>query len=193
MLETERLLLRQWCAEDFPLYARLNADPVVMRYFPACLTTKESDDQARKIKRDIAEKGWGRWAVALKSTGEFIGFTGLHWVGVESGIRHAPLLEIGWRLSAEHWGRGYATEAAKRALRFAFEQLGVAEVYAFSALVNLASQRVMLKAGMENTQEVFMHPRMAKGHELELHCLYRISKARYQSEMFRQLTKLAIR
>lgn len=193
MLDTERLLLRQWRYEDFPVYAQLNADPTVMRYFPACLSRQQSDEQAHRHQQGIAEKGWGFWAVELKSTGEFIGITGLHAVSAESGIPHAPLLEIGWRLCAGHWGKGYATEAAKRSLRFAFEQLGVSNVYAFTARVNQPSQRVMIKAGMENTGEVFDNPKLAPGHELERHCLYRITKGRYQSVMFRQLTKLAVR
>ncbi|MGL9751608.1 MAG: GNAT family N-acetyltransferase [Symbiopectobacterium sp.] len=139
MIEMERLILRQWRDEDYPIFAQLNADPTVMRYFPELMTQEQSDAQAGRISKHIAKKGWGFWTVELKSSGEFIGFIGLHKQQEESGIPHAPLIEAGWRLQARHWGNGYATEGAKRVIRYAFEQLEAPEVYAYTPLQHMAS------------------------------------------------------
>ncbi|MGB0849193.1 MAG: GNAT family N-acetyltransferase [Thiolinea sp.] len=176
MLETERLVLDQWCEADFAPFAQLNADPEVMRYFLAPLSAAESDALARRIHNLIVEQGYGFWALRLKETGQFIGFTGLHHKDGDSGIPNAPLVEIGWRLSAEFWGKGYAPEAARAALRYAFTTLELGAVYAFTALPNRASRRVMEKIGMEDTGEDFDHPDLPEGHWLERHCLYRITR-----------------
>ncbi|WP_127960315.1 GNAT family N-acetyltransferase [Serratia microhaemolytica] len=175
-LETNRLILRQWCNQDYPLYAKLTADTDVMRYFPACLSAEQSFAQATTLSNKIAERGWGFWAVELKQSGEFIGFIGLNPIDASSGIPHAPMIEIGWRLMASHWGRGYATEGAARALEYAFEVLHAAEIYAFTALVNRPSQRVMVKLAMCNTGEDFNHPALPAEHPLAHHCLFRLSR-----------------
>lgn len=131
------------------------------------------------MRRLIAERGWGFWAVEIKATGQFIGFVGLHYQDENSGIPHAPFVEIGWRLDAEFWGVGYAPEAAEKALEFAFTTLNCAKVYAFTALPNLPSLRVMQKLGMENTGQDFNHPKLESGHPLERHCLYRMTKQKW--------------
>ncbi|KFX03247.1 GCN5 family acetyltransferase [Pectobacterium betavasculorum] len=174
MLETERLILRQWRDKDYPVYTRLTSDPEVMRYFPTLLSAEQSIEQAEKLKNKIAEQGWGFWAVEVKESGEFIGFIGLSAVDADSGIPHAPMIEVGWRLLATHWGKGYATEGAKRAIQYAFEDLDAQEIYSFTALVNEPSQRVMIKSGMKNTGEYFEHPKLPPGDKLARHCLYRI-------------------
>ena len=92
-LETDRLCLRQWKEDDFPVFAELNSDPVVMEYFPKLLKPAESDSMAEKCRQLIAERGWGFWAVSLKDRGSFIGFVGLH-----KPKAHLPCVEIGWRL-----------------------------------------------------------------------------------------------
>ncbi|MGR5064094.1 GNAT family N-acetyltransferase [Photobacterium sp. DNB22_13_2] len=175
-LETDRLILRQWKSEDYPIYAMINADPDVMSYFPATLSRQESDAQAARITQLITEKGWGFWAAELKSTGQFIGFVGLHSQDQHSGIPNAPFVEIGWRLAKEHWGKGYAPEAARRALQYAFEHLRSPSVYAFTALPNTPSQRVMDKIGMANIGQDFNHPKLPHGHSLQRHCLYQITQ-----------------
>lgn len=176
MIETERLLLRQWRDDDYPVFAQLNADPVVMRYFPAIRPQAESDAEANRIKDIIVAQGWGLWAAELKSTGTFIGLIGLHHQPIESGIPQAPLIEVGWRLHRQYWGQGYATEGAKHAIQFAFDTLKVPVVYAFTALSNIPSQRVMIKAGMTNTGKDFNHPKLPTGHVLERHCMYCINR-----------------
>ena len=185
MLETERLRLRQWQEEDYLEYARRNADPIVMRYFPKMLSTQESREQADKLRSLITTRGWGIWAVELKASGKFIGITGLHTQAGDSGIPHAPLTEIAWRLLTAHWGKGYAPEAARRTLQFAFEELALDAVYSYTAQVNRPSQRVMMKAGMENTGEEFNHPKLESGNELERHCLYVLTRTRWLAANFR--------
>ncbi|MFM2484323.1 GNAT family N-acetyltransferase [Celerinatantimonas yamalensis] len=177
-METQRLVLRQWRRDDYAHYAKLNADQQVMRYFPTTLSKQQSNLQAQRIQHLIAENGWGFWAVELKSTGQFIGFVGLHRQAEDSGIPNAPFVEIGWRLAAEFWGEGYAPEAAEKALEFAFNTLAVPCVYAFTALANIPSQRVMEKIGMVNTHQDFNHPQLATGHWLERHCLYQMTRSR---------------
>ncbi|MFC3025115.1 GNAT family N-acetyltransferase [Vibrio zhugei] len=180
-METERLLLRQWTDHDKRPYVRLTSDLQVMRYFPAPLSRAQSDEQAEHIQTLIAKNGWGFWAVELKSTGEFIGFVGLHYQDQDSGLPHAPMFEIGWRLDARHWRQGYATEAAQRALWFAFEELKADKVYAFTAIQNVPSQAVMKKLGMINTHHDFDHPKLAQDHTLARHCLYHLSRERWQA------------
>ncbi|MCA4015532.1 GNAT family N-acetyltransferase [Vibrio vulnificus] len=178
-IETDRLVLRQWRDDDYQPYAALCSDPHVMRYFLAPLSHAESYEQAEKIKKLILDKGWGFWAVELKATGQFIGFVGLHSQDEDSGFPNAPFLEIGWRLSSEFWGLGYAPEAAQKALQFAFEKLDAPTGFAFTTLQNRPSQRVMLKLGMVDTKQDFSHPKVVKGHPLERHCLYEITREQW--------------
>ena len=178
-METERLILRQWKDADYDLYAELNANPIVMRYFPDTYSKLESDNQANHIRDLIAKNGWGFWAVELKSTGQFIGFVGLNRIDGESGIPNVPFIEIGWRLSSEFWGFGYAPEAAGKALEFAFETLRSPAIYAFTPLQNEPSKRVMQKLGMVDTLQDFNHPKAPDESSLARHCLYRITKEQW--------------
>jgi ribosomal-protein-alanine N-acetyltransferase len=169
---TERLILRCWKASDREPFAALNANPEVMRYFPSTRTREESDKMVNAVEQIIAEKGWGLWAVEEKRSGAFIGFVGLNIPGYE--LPFAPVIEIGWRLDKPFWGKGYAPEAAQKALEMGFEQFGMKEIVAFTALENLPSQRVMEKIGMTRCEE-FDHPMLAENHPLRRHILYRIS------------------
>lgn len=168
-LETERLFLRQWQQSDYLPFAQLNADPMVMEYFPSILSASESNAMADKCTALIAEKGWGFWALELKSSGQFIGFTGLHTPMTE--LPFAPCVEIGWRLAYEFWGRGYVTEAAKAALEVAFEHLKLNEVVAFTAVQNQKSQAVMKRLAMEYRGE-FDHPILPIASPLRKHYWY---------------------
>ena len=174
-LETPRLTLRAWRPSDLASFGRLCADPHVMRFFPKTLTQLESTKMMERMQGEIEERGWGFWAVTLKSSGELIGMTGLNPLGVESGLPCTPMVEVGWRLSAEHWGRGLAPEAATRCLDFAFNELKLPEVYAFTSLLNSPSIRVMQKIGMQDTQRDFDHPRLDQAHRLARHCLYKVN------------------
>ncbi len=169
-LRTERLLLRQWRDSDREPFAELNADPETMRYFPATIAREESDAFVDRVSELIAERGWGLWAVEVVGGSPFVGFVGLN------VTRFEPLVgavEIGWRLRREHWGKGYATEAAREALRFGFEELGLEEIVSFTSVENTPSRRVMERIGMtRDPSRDFDHPGIPAGHPLQRHVLY---------------------
>jgi RimJ/RimL family protein N-acetyltransferase len=171
--ETARLQLRQWRESDRFPFAQLNADPRVMEYFPATLDRASSDAMVDRCQALIAKQGWGFWAVELKEIGEFIGFVGLHRPTAE--LPFSPCVEVGWRLVYDYWGKGYATEAAKAALKVGFETLELVEIVSFTAVINQRSRAVMERLGMHEAAETFEHPLVPVGHRLRQHCLYRLS------------------
>ena len=170
-LNTDRLGLRQWRKSDYIPFVRLNADPLVMEYFPSTLSTEESNRLADRIKEGISERGWGLWAAELKSTNEFIGFVGLNVPAAD--LPFSPCVEIGWRLDRKFWGMGYATEVATAVMRFGFEELELEEIVAFTAVNNYRSRAVMRRLGMRDTGENFFHPAVARDHPVCEHVLYK--------------------
>lgn len=171
--DTERLRLRQWCAADRAPFAALNADPRVMEFCPAPLSLAESDALADRCQMLIAERGWGFWAVETKRAQEFIGFVGLHIPSPE--LPFSPCVEVGWRLGANHWGQGFATEAARAALNIGFNRLELPEILSFTAVKNLRSSAVMDRLGMQRADTTFEHPHVPLASTLREHCLYRLS------------------
>ncbi|WP_010201026.1 GNAT family N-acetyltransferase [Psychrobacter sp. PAMC 21119] len=182
-IETERLYLRQWQASDFATFAEMNADPEVMEYFPKLLTPKVSNIIANKCHQLIADNGWGLWAVSLKvdeeNSGGFIGFVGLN--DTHANMSFAPAVEIAWRLHSDYWGQGYATEAARASLNFAFTELGLEEVVSFTAVINKRSQLIMQRISMTDTQDNFYHPALKSTHPLAEHVLYKISRQQWEN------------
>jgi RimJ/RimL family protein N-acetyltransferase len=177
-LETERLLLRGWRMDDYDAFARLNADPQVMACFPSLLNRSDSNAMADRIRALMAERGWGFWAVELKGGAPFIGFTGLN--VPTTALPFSPCVEIGWRLAAEFWGRGYASEAGHAALHAAFDHLQLPEIISFTAVGNRRSVRVMERLGMEESG-CFEHPDVAPDSPLRDHILYRLSRERWRT------------
>lgn len=173
---TARLRMRQWQAADRAVFAQMNADPKVMQFYPALLSRQDSDAMADRIEQLIAAQGWGLWALELRDSHEFIGFTGLHYP--DASLPCAPCVEVGWRLHSDYWGYGYATEAANAALHVAFEELNCRDVYSFASVGNLKSQAVMQRLGMYNTNQNFEHPSIPEGNPLREHVLYCISRER---------------
>lgn len=174
-LRTARLLLRPWRDEDRAPFAALNADPVVMEYFPSVLTREESDAFVDRIGTGFDERGWGLWAAERTDSGAFIGFIGLAVPGFEAPF--LPGVEVGWRLAQEHWGQGFAPEGAAEALRFAFKDLELAEVLSFTAVQNAKSRRVMEKIGLRHhPDEDFDHPSLAEDSPIRRHVLYRTTR-----------------
>ena len=168
-MRTERLVLRDWRESDRDAWAALNADPAVREFFPTVLTREQSDEAFERISGSLAERGWGLWAVALDD--RFLGFTGL----AQPDFR--PEREIGWRFAVSAWGKGYATEAARAVLDFAFTELQLPEVVSFTAAGNVRSRAVMERLGMvRDPAEDFDHPAVAQGHPLRRHVLYRIAR-----------------
>jgi ribosomal-protein-alanine N-acetyltransferase len=171
-LRTDRLLLRRWRARDREAYAALAADPRVMRHFGTLLTRAESDAHADRIEAHFAAHGFGVWALEVPGVAEFAGFAGL--AHADFAAPFNPSIEIAWRLAPELQGRGYASEAARAALRFGFEQLGLVEILAFTTPANLASQRVMERLGIQRDRAGdFAHPALPAGDPLRSHLLYR--------------------
>jgi len=172
---TERLRLRPWTREDRALYAAMNADPTVMRYETGRLTRAESDARADEIDHIRSELGGlGMYASDLRLTGETIGFTVV--LAVTDDLPCWPATQIGWRLVPSMWGNGYATEAARALARRAFEDLGIAEIIAFSVASNRRSVAVMHRLGMVRlSAEDFVHPEFAATDPRRHHVLYRLS------------------
>jgi RimJ/RimL family protein N-acetyltransferase len=177
-LETERLRLRQWIESDREPFAKLNADPRVMEFFPSILDRSTSDAMIDRIQLKIIEKGWGFWAVESKQDKQFIGFVGLEIPKVD--LPFSPCVEIGWRLAFEYWGKGCATEAAKAALKIGFDQLELPEIVSFTAIDNHRSSAVMERLRMNRETETFEHPSLPAGHPLREHCFYRLSREKWQ-------------
>lgn len=172
-LRTKRLILRQWWDGDREPFAELNGDPETMRYFVSTLTREESDAMVDWASGLIDERGWGLWAVEVPGVAPFVGFVGLNIPSFGQDV-----VEIGWRLRREHWGNGYATEAAREALRFGFEELALDEIVAFTAVQNEPSRRVMERIGMtHDPSRDFDHPRVPDGHPLKGHVLYAIASS----------------
>ena len=169
-LRTQRLILRRWRPSDREPFARMNADPAVMRHFPRPLTREESDALAERADAEFDQCGYGLWAVEVPGEAEFIGFVGL------SLHRFFPVPEIGWRLDRPFWGRGYATEAARAALEDGFARLGLREIVSFTSPLNTPSVAVMERLGMtHDPADDFDHPNLPEGHPLRHHVLYRIA------------------
>jgi RimJ/RimL family protein N-acetyltransferase len=127
----------------------------------------------------IDERGWGFWAAECKSTREFIGYVGLHIPSADLPI--SPCVEIGWRLAFHHWGQGFATEAAKEALRIGFQFLGLREIVSFAAVGNRRSFAVMERLGMRESG-TFMNPQVPEGHRLRHLGLYRLPHKNYAAQ-----------
>ncbi len=170
-LTTARLKLRDWRDDDLPAFAALNADPEVMEFFPNTLTTEDSNAFAGRIRDRIAQHKWGLWAIEVINGPAFIGFVGLSVPKFQAHF--TPCTEIGWRLSRAAWGQGYATEAARAAVDYGFQILGLREILSFTSIGNTKSRHVMEKLGMTtDPADNFDHPLV--GGPLRKHVLYRL-------------------
>jgi RimJ/RimL family protein N-acetyltransferase len=176
-IRTERLLLRDWRDSDRLPFAALNADPDVMESLPRLLSQDESDAMVQRILNHRDQHGFSLWAVEVPGIEPFIGFTGLTVPKFDAPFM--PCVEIGWRLARHAWGQGYATEAALAALKFGFEDLGLASIVSFTVPLNRRSWRVMERIGMTRSPtEDFDHPLLPIGHPLSRHVLYRLQRSR---------------
>ena len=159
----------------------MNGDPRVMEFFPKRLDRTESDASAAAIRANGSLRGFGLWAVEILGVAPFIGFVGLSVPRFEAHF--TPCVEIGWRLAFEHWHRGYATEAAQAAARFAFEGLQLDELVSLTAAANRQSRRVMERLGMSHDPaDDFDHPAIPRAHPLCRHVLYRLPRDRIRSD-----------
>ena len=172
--ETERLILRRWLDSDRPRFAELNSDPRVMEFMPGILAAAQSDALADRIEGHFRQHGFGLCAAELRERHSFVGFIGL---SVPTFQAHfTPCVEIGWRLSADYWGQGLATEGAREMLRYAAESLRLGSLVSFTVAENIRSRRVMENLGMTHDPvDDFDHPSLPQTHSLCRHVLYRLS------------------
>ena len=176
-IQTLRLQLRLWRDEDLPAFAAMNADPRVMEFLPKPLDRRESDALAARIRDRFVRNGFGLWAVEVPGVADFIGFVGLSVPEFEASF--TPCVEIGWRLAHEHWGKGYAAEAARAALEFGFGLPELDEIVSFTVPANRRSRGVMERIGMtRRPADDFDHPALPEGHPLRRHVLYRAIRRR---------------
>ena len=186
ILESERLILRTWIPNDIPVMAKISSNPIVMEHFPYTQDLSATKKMVHLINEHHHEHGYALYAVDTKNTGEFIGFVGLSHPSFDIPHfmpRGLPIVEIGWRLSADHWGRGYATEAAISVLNYAFTTLNLNEVISFTVAANVKSRRVMEKIGLHhNAADDFIHPRIDEKSSLKNHVLYRLTAAEYYKQ-----------
>lgn len=172
-LHTDRLVLRAWHESDREPFAALNADPMVMEHFPSTLSRAESDVFVDRIRDRWARGRPSLWAVEMPGVAPFIGYVGLLEPSFEAPF--TPCVEVGWRLSARHWGEGYASEAALAALTHGFDTIGLDEIVSFTVPANTRSRRVMEKLGMgHDPADDFDHPNLPEGDPLRRHVLYRL-------------------
>jgi RimJ/RimL family protein N-acetyltransferase len=174
----DRIRLRHWCDEDQVPFATMNSDARVMEFFPRCLSRFESDAMINGIQKHFSERGFGLWAIEVLGVAPCIGFAGF---AVPRFSAHfTPCVEIGWRLAFEHWGHGYATEAARVALAYGFGTLALSEVVSFTSTANHRSRAVMERLGMcRDPADDFDHPALPEGHPLRKHVLYRLGSGSY--------------
>ena len=180
-LLTQRLWLRPWRDDDAEPFALMNADPEVMKHYPACLNRSESDAQMARIRQHISTNGWGLWAVEIPDVIPFIGYCGL--LPVSFAAPFTPAIEIGWRLAQPYWGQGYAFEAASAVMNFGFERLTLNEIVSFTIPANVRSWRLMQRLSMTRNQtDDFEHPKLPEGHPMRPHILYRKTRDQYLTE-----------
>jgi RimJ/RimL family protein N-acetyltransferase len=170
--ETARLILRPWEERDLDPFTAINTDPHVMRFFPAMLGRDETAAYMERVTA-LGGEDYGFLAVEEKGSGDLVGVVGI--APVKADMPSAPAVEIGWRLAERHWGKGYASEAARAWLAHGFGKLALPEIVAFTYTGNEPSRRVMERLGMHrDPADDFDHPSIPEGHPLRPHVLYRL-------------------
>ncbi|MER6824452.1 GNAT family N-acetyltransferase [Streptosporangium sp. NPDC000563] len=180
MLETQRLVMRRWQETDREPYAALNADPEVTEFLSSALTPEQSDRMVDRIEAGFDRYGYGLWALEVRETRQFIGWTGL---AVQTFEAHfTPAVEIGWRLARSAWGHGYATEAARAALAHGFEVAELTEIVSMTTVSNIRSRAVMERLGMtRDPADDFDYPLVPAESPVRHAVLYRLSADRWRS------------
>jgi ribosomal-protein-alanine N-acetyltransferase len=177
-LSSDRICLRRWRDEDREAFAAMNADARVMEFFRGRLGRGESDAMVDGIQKHFGEHGFGLWAIEVPGLAPFIGFAGL--AVARFRAHFTPCVEVGWRLAFAHWGRGYATEAARLALGYGFGTLGLPEIVSFTSVTNHRSRAVMERLGMRrDPADDFDYPSFPEDHPLRRHVLYRLGSDSY--------------
>ncbi len=180
-IRTERLLLREWRDEDAEPLAKMSADAAVMEHLGGPMSRAESDAAMMRCRARRAA-GMGPWALEAPGVASFVGFVGLMHTSFEAPF--TPCVEVLWRLAREHWGKGYASEAARASLREGFEVHELDAIVSFTVLANVRSQRVMERIGMTRShRDDFDHPMVPVGSPLRPHILYRITRDEWKRHL----------
>lgn len=173
---SQRLILRPWQEADRGPFAELSMDRDVMEHLLPFATREASDAWIDRQSSHLSAHGFCFWAVEAKDSQAFVGAVGL--VRVSYAAHFTPAVEVGWRIARPFWGRGYAPEAARAALWFGFEDLGLHEVVANAGADNFRSLRMMTKLGMSHDPaDDFDHPMVPEGNPLRRQMLYRLTRA----------------
>jgi len=180
LFTSERLGFRNWKMTDEKSLLEMNSDPDVMKHFPSVLNDEESLDLLNRLLDHFDKKGFTYFAVELKKTQKFIGFIGLAWQTYEAEF--TPCTDIGWRLKKEFWGKGYATEGARRCLAFGFETLKLNEILSVASESNIPSLNVMEKVGMKKILR-FDHSKLLEHDHIKSCFLYKISADEFRKVM----------
>jgi len=171
VFKSKRLGFRNWVESDIPKMAAINANQKVMAHFPTLPDFKQTEDFIIRMQKQFLVKGFCYFAVDELNNNEFIGFIGISEQIFKSEF--TPCIDIGWRLSETKWGKGFATEGAKRCLDFAFNDIGLKKINAICPVINDKSERVMEKIGMSK-KSTFKHPLLKEYKHLEKCVLYEI-------------------
>ncbi|OEC98103.1 MULTISPECIES: GNAT family N-acetyltransferase [unclassified Rhizobium] len=186
-LETSRLLLRPCLEEDRELFYELSSDPAVLEFFPFARSREDADTIFSMIRKVTPEPGFKLLTMVLKGDGTAVGFCSLARVQLEP---HLPrdVVEIGWRISARHWGKGYATEAGMALVHHAFTALNLEEILSVAVHGNTRALAVMRKIGMHpHPAWDFDHPQISETHpHLKRHVVYRLSAAEWRAQRTEQ-------
>ncbi len=175
IIETKRLILRDYKEDDILILAQINADDQVLQFNPRTCDLVETQDFIVLQNESIIQNKFGFFAVEEKATKEFIGFVGIN--NVNFVAHFTPAIEIGWRLAFDKWNQGFATEAALAVLDYGFNKINLKEIVAFTAKNNKKSEKIMQKIGMKKDEKGdFLHPKIQADHFLAPHILYRITK-----------------
>ena len=170
MLVTKRLRLREWRKADKPLLAEIHSDPEVMRFLGGVKTFDETSEVIDLIGGMFRAGEPSLWAAERIEDEKLIGWIGLHQLGPEYPF--GPALEAAWRLGRSFWGQGYAIEGVGAALNYAFDVLDAPRVFAFTALANQRSERLMLRLGMKKVEGGdFAHPDFSATDPQSIHVL----------------------
>ena len=164
LFKSKRLGFRSWSDSDLDSLVLLNQNAEVMKYFPSVQSTSQCFDFIKRMQQQMTKSGHCYFVVEELESGKFIGFLGLLEQTFESDF--TPAVDIGWRLLPEFWGKGYATEGAKRCLEFGLSNLDLERIISIAPQINKASVSIMQRIGMTQIA-LFNHPKLEKNPDIQ--------------------------
>ena len=180
---TERLIIRTFEDKDRALFHEINSDDAVMEFYPYRRTREQSEEAFDAGRARLAQTGYGHTAVELRATGECIGACGLKMPELEPALP-AGTVEIGWRMAARYWGKGYMSEAAKAVIADGFTRRGLEEIISFAVAENRRSIAVMERIGMRRAPERdFDHPQVGADYaHLRRMAVYALTRSQWEDQ-----------